>query len=275
MKRIFKSLSVFSLLLFTLGFVSCSNDDDQPKEFTQLPQAAQSFLSTYFMNATYSKIDYDKGDMEYKVELSNGYDITFNMDGDWVEVDAPEGMTIPEGIAPTKISDYVSQYYANYGINDIEVTYMGYNVELTNGLELQFNKDGNTVNGNDSNPSDGTSSTNLPETAQAFITTYFPNVDITSTEYDQNDMDYEVILANGFDLTFNQNGDWTDVDAPEGQTIPDGIAPESISNYVMENYPDYGINEIEINANGYTVDLTNGYDLMFNTQGEYTGMNVD
>ncbi|MCH5229036.1 MAG: PepSY-like domain-containing protein [Muribaculaceae bacterium] len=114
----------------------------------------------------------------------------------------------------------------------------------------------------------------LPTISQNFIKTYFTNVEIVNIIYekDKNNHEYEVDLENGFELTFNKEGDWTDVNAPNGQTIPDGIAPESIANYVSENYPDYGINEISKEKNGYDVELTNGLDLNFNLQGEFTGI---
>lgn len=113
----------------------------------------------------------------------------------------------------------------------------------------------------------------LPLVSQDFINTYFKDVDIVSILYnnDKDVQEYDVELGNGFELTFNIQGDWIDIEAPEGQTIPAGIAPEPIENYISVNYPEQGINEISKNKNGYDVDLTDGTDLLFNLQGEFQG----
>ena len=116
---------------------------------------------------------------------------------------------------------------------------------------------------------------NLPTLAKTFINTYFPDVQIRTIDYEKNSQyeDYEVTLANGYNITFDGKGNWTDVDAPSGITIPDGIAPQPIANYVADNYPNDGINEIEKNSMGYEVELVSGIELNFNPQGEFTGMN--
>lgn len=115
----------------------------------------------------------------------------------------------------------------------------------------------------------------LPDAAQVFIADYFGDGSIKSVKYDKDkhDHEYEVVLNNGFELTFDRAGYWTDIDAPAGVTIPEGIAPEPIHGYVNYNYPGYGINEIEKNRSTYDVELTNGVDLSFTLSGDYIGMN--
>ena len=85
-------------------------------------------------------------------------------------------------------------------------------------------------------------------------------------------MEFEVYFANGHDVTFNAQGEWIDVDAPAGQTVPDAIVPVAISEYVMANYLGSGINEISKNAAGYEVDLINGTDLLFDPVGNFVGI---
>lgn len=157
MKRTYLKIFVASLLLIgSLPFVACSNDDEGVENvitYDELPSAAKNFLSTYFSGVDVSKIEKETtgGVVIYEVELKNNYEIVFNMDGNWIEVDAPSGMTIPSGIAPEVIENYVNTNYPGYGINEINKTGMGYNVELTNGqggsgLTLSFNEAGEVVN---------------------------------------------------------------------------------------------------------------------------------
>lgn len=67
-------------------------------------------------------------------------------------------------------------------------------------------------------------------------------------------------------------GEWVDVDAPVNMIILDGIAPETIVNYIEENYPEYGINEISKETYGYGGELVNNVELRFNAQGEFLGV---
>lgn len=147
MKSITKFLSFLfiSSVLALLG--SCSDDKDEPMVYDQLPEKAQTFLDTYFPSAKISSIEYDaeKDDQDYDVKLDNGYNITFDKYGDWVDVEAPEGVVIPAGIAPAAISKYVSNNYPDAGINEIEKIKTGYDVYLTNSLNLLFDTDGTYV----------------------------------------------------------------------------------------------------------------------------------
>ena len=113
----------------------------------------------------------------------------------------------------------------------------------------------------------------LPMEAQTFLSTYFNGIEIKSIEKQtiSTVIMYEVELQNGFDIMFNSSGVWQEVDAPDGKTLPSGIAPEAIETYVNQNYPDYGINEINKTGNGYNVELndTIGTELEFNLLGEF------
>lgn len=134
--------------IFTLSFTSCDDDDDdQPIDETELPQAAKAFVQQYYSNSMIAGINKDKdnGQIEYDVVFVNGHKVTFNVAGEWIDVDAPTGQVIPSGIAPAKISDYVTANYPTYGINEISKESYGYDVDLTNGADLIFNADGDFV----------------------------------------------------------------------------------------------------------------------------------
>ncbi len=134
----------FTLILLTLaacvGFAACSDDKDEPVTPDSLPAAAQTFLSTYFGGDKIQKVEKDGN--SYDVRLVSGYEIDFDATGLWTDVDAPAGKTIPAGIAPTAIEEYVANAYPGDGINEISRQSRGYEVELISGLELHFDTAG-------------------------------------------------------------------------------------------------------------------------------------
>lgn len=147
MKKI-SYLLLLMLSIFSVSFVACSDDDDdKPLLANELPQSSKSFLSQYYPDIKIVKVtrDSDDGRVEYDVILGNGHDVTFNATGEWIDVDAPVGQTIPDGIAPTPIVEYINQNYNGYGINEISKESYGYDVDLTNGIDLEFNAQGEFI----------------------------------------------------------------------------------------------------------------------------------
>ncbi len=116
----------------------------------------------------------------------------------------------------------------------------------------------------------------LPQTAKTFLNTYFPGMEIYKVEKDgrHDDTEYTVKFYGGYEVEFDALGEWTDVDAPEGKTVPDGIAPEAIATYVAQEYPGMGINEISRDYRGYEVELVTGLDLDFDLEGNLIGIDL-
>ena len=85
----------------------------------------------------------DKGVVLYDVDFKNGHEVTFDSNGEWLEVDAPDGQSIPAGIVPVTIEQYLEQNYSGYGVNDITKVAAGYEIELVSGVDLLFDQDGN------------------------------------------------------------------------------------------------------------------------------------
>jgi hypothetical protein len=71
--------------------------------------------------------------------------VKFDKNGTWEEVDAPDNLAIPISFIPNKIVDYVTEYYPSADINGIDKEKSKYDVELTNGLDLEFNSAGKFV----------------------------------------------------------------------------------------------------------------------------------
>lgn len=151
MKKIFGIISVVLMCVLVGASVWCCSDDDDKNDITvgydQLPQDAKVFISEYYEGVSVSRIekDIDFEDIEFVVYLSNGHEVTFNSHGEWNDVEAPMGQTVPAGIVPAAIADYVAVNYPDWGINEISKNAAGYEVELTDGLDLSFDTAGNFV----------------------------------------------------------------------------------------------------------------------------------
>ncbi len=110
----------------------------------QLPQTSQGFLNTNFSNntVTNTKVDTKRNVVdEYEVYLDNGVKVEFDRNGNWKEVDG-KGTAIPTEFINQNIVSYVNTQYPNAQIYKVEKERKGYEVKLTNGLELKFNHQG-------------------------------------------------------------------------------------------------------------------------------------
>lgn len=133
-----KKLFVVLLGLLTLN-VFASND--RPITFKELPQKAQTFITTHFSGV---EVLSARVNDDYEVYLANGTKVEFTLKGEWKEVKCP-GSKVPDAIIPSAISTYVKANFPNNTIIKIEKKYSGYEVELNNDMELKFDKNGNFI----------------------------------------------------------------------------------------------------------------------------------
>ena len=133
----------FTILLASL-FVAFSTlpafaDNDRIITVEELPAAARQFIATYFkgVDISYAKVDEEFFDKEYKVVFVDGSTVGFFKNGDWKEVDCKYG-AVPAGIVPKQIVDGVSSRFAGRKVVCIDRDRRGYDVELDNGLDLEF-----------------------------------------------------------------------------------------------------------------------------------------
>lgn len=125
--------------------LACSDDDDNDNliGYDALPEISRNFVQTYFGDQDVVYVTRDKD--SYDVMLAGGYKVEFDLTGNWEEVDGPLAATLPnQDFIPQKIRDYVSQNF-EVGINSISRNAVGYEVELINSIELQFDSEGNFV----------------------------------------------------------------------------------------------------------------------------------
>ena len=109
----------------------------------QLPAAAQTFVKQYFPDQTisYATKDVDHMKTTYEVRLDDGTEIDFTSKGEWDKVDT-KFKPVPAGLIPEAIASYVQANFPNVPIVKIDKERSGYDVELSNELELKFNNKG-------------------------------------------------------------------------------------------------------------------------------------
>lgn len=107
----------------------------------ELPQAAQIFISTKFKD---KKVMLVKKEMKmrivnYDVMLNDGTKLKFDGKGEWTEIDCKPS-AVPATLVPTAIVNYVKKNYPNVKIIQIERDRWGYEIDLSNGFDIRFNK---------------------------------------------------------------------------------------------------------------------------------------
>ena len=82
---------------------------------------------------------------EYEARLENGITVKFDKGGNWEDVDAPGNSALPTSFILTPIVTYIEAEYPEAGINDVDKERHGFDIELTSGLDLVFDTEGNFV----------------------------------------------------------------------------------------------------------------------------------
>lgn len=137
MKRIITILAALVCLPFM-----ASADDDYAIQFAQLPQVSQTFVQTHFngVNVVLSMRD----SHSFEVRFEDGSEVEFDYAGNWKEVDC-KYKSVPASVlklVPAGIQTYVSANFPQAIITKINLKVWGYEVELNNGLDVEFNREG-------------------------------------------------------------------------------------------------------------------------------------
>lgn len=134
MKKIF-----FILSLMIVSFSYCYAD--MVVSFDKLPNNIKSFVKTYFPSTVvmFAEQDYN----EYKIRLNNGVEIEFDINGAWKEVKSFQNF--PTELLPKMIVNSIIKTYPNVNIIKVERIWNGYEIKLSNMMELFIDKNSNIV----------------------------------------------------------------------------------------------------------------------------------
>lgn len=142
-----KKIIIAAAALF-IGIFSAHADNDRPISINQLPQPAQEFLATHFGNLQLAFATEDPKYMgsEYEVVYTDRTEVEFNTKGEWTSVDR-RYEAVPDAIVPEQISSYIDRtdFTRGHKITKISRNPFEWEVELTNGFEIEFDTKFNVI----------------------------------------------------------------------------------------------------------------------------------
>lgn len=115
--------------------------NDKSITVNALPAKAQTLLNNHFNGQKVMLATIESGvvSRSYDVVLQNGTKLEFDKKGNLTEIDCKQGI-VPALLIPQAIKSYLKDNYAGQSVKKIEMNKNEYEVELTNGLDLTFNK---------------------------------------------------------------------------------------------------------------------------------------
>ena len=136
-----KKLIALAILALILMMNACS---DKPVTPEQVPAPIKAFIQQYFpgQTITYAEKDLELTGYKYDVFLADGTRIDFDTDDVWDKINCPLTNPVPTALIPAPIATFIQANYPDAMITKIDKENRGYEVDLANGLELKFNKQG-------------------------------------------------------------------------------------------------------------------------------------
>lgn len=140
MKEFIKK-AVMLVILLTAVTINTVAGNEKPINVSQLPQNAQLLLNRHFNNKKVAMAKVESGlfSKEYTVIFTNGEKIEFDKNGNWTEISCKRSR-VPSSVIPAPISSYVKKNYSGCIIIKIERDANEYEIDLSNRIEITFNK---------------------------------------------------------------------------------------------------------------------------------------
>lgn len=115
---------------------------DNSIRFTELPIEAQAFVRQYFSDY---QIDNVKRNMhkekDFKVKFTDGSKVKFDRRGQWTKIKMMSG-SIKNEVMPLAIRTYIIEKYPQQLMMQIDREGHRYDIQMSNGDELVFNRNG-------------------------------------------------------------------------------------------------------------------------------------
>lgn len=121
-----------------------SAKDTYSHDPSTLPQSARTTIKNNFTSEiSLIKIDNEFGRIsDYEVILTDGTEIKFDRNGNWEDVECSLNNTVPASFIPSQVAAFVKKNQPDTHIIGIEKDRRGYEVQLSNGVEMKFDKQG-------------------------------------------------------------------------------------------------------------------------------------
>ena len=138
-------LFLVALMCMVLQSATCFADDRIiPVE--QLPAAAKTFVQKQFPKAaiSYASKDFEFGGTKFEARLADGTEVDFDNRGNWDKVDCYM-QAVPAALVPVTIAQYIKANHPGTFVTKIDKERYGYEIELSNDLDLKFNRNGQLI----------------------------------------------------------------------------------------------------------------------------------
>jgi hypothetical protein len=168
-KNIEITLSDGTELIFDTQGNFLGEDNDEDDDFgdrhvniSDLPKSITDFIAEYFPGISIEEAEIENNG-NYEIELENDVELIFDSNGNFLGIASDENdedqdkdeSDIDPADLPQIIKDYLNENYPNNIIIEAEVEKDGsYEVTLNNGVELEFDSNGNFVSAEDGNGDD-------------------------------------------------------------------------------------------------------------------------
>lgn len=143
-------LSVVAVLTFFTLFMSCSNDDDfNSKEVlltdAEIPSEIKAYIQMHFSTNSIIRAEKETelNAITYDVNLSGNVNLEF--DSAYSIIDIDSATSLPNSVIPQSILDYVTANYPSNFITDWELELNHQQVQLNDGIELEFGMNGDFI----------------------------------------------------------------------------------------------------------------------------------
>lgn len=118
-----------------------------PVRATELPKEIKAFVAKHFPGDRIREAEKDRefDGFEYELKMESGAEIDFETDYTWKEVKAAHATAVPKALVPSGIRKYVSKNHPGTVIIEISRKRGGYEIELSNGLEIKITDKGEVI----------------------------------------------------------------------------------------------------------------------------------
>ncbi len=126
--------------IFAFVAIVCFGLSTAMAQNTNANPAITQFVTQYFPEATIQMVMPDEDDID--IVLNDYTKIEFKLNNEWKKVDcehATKFISVPATLVPEQITAYVNANFPNTIIKKLEKKFFGWEIELSNGLEVKFN----------------------------------------------------------------------------------------------------------------------------------------
>ncbi len=132
------------LFAIIVGVSTLSARATKLSDASALPDEALTTIETFYGNVGVDQVKVDSkamGKKNYDVVLSNGTAIEFDNSGCLKEINCGKS-EVPAALVIQPIRDFVKKNFEEHVITGIEFKKNGYDVELSNGVDIRFDQTG-------------------------------------------------------------------------------------------------------------------------------------